>query len=278
MARPTAIQLLRFEDGQTRRTEDQLVLEEPLQISLSYYFKQSRATKNLAITMRTPGHDLDLTAGFLFTEGIVRHRQELIGLRHLGPGPESNEVMADLSPEVDVAEERLNRNFYTTSSCGICGKASIEALQVDSAASPPLDAPCVTAALLASLPDSMRLAQQTFAETGALHACGLFDSNGNLLLVREDVGRHNAVDKVIGAEFLAARTPLLASILVLSGRAGFELIQKAAVAAVPVVVAVGAPTSLAVETARRFGMTLAGFARDGRCNVYSGEQRVRRES
>lgn len=273
----SAIQLLRFNNGHTHRSSDQLVIEEPLQISLSYSFKQTRVSKDLTVTMRTPGHDLELTAGFLFTEGIVRHRHELADLRFLGPG-ESNEVMAELATDVDVVSERLNRNFYTTSSCGICGKASMEALEVGVYGEIPVSEPVVHAAMLATLPDQMRVVQETFSETGALHACGLFDGSGGLRLVREDVGRHNAVDKVIGAEFLAGRTPLSGSILVLSGRAGFELIQKAAVAGVPVVVAVGAPTSLAVETARRFGMTLAGFAREGRCNVYSGEQRVREDS
>ncbi len=274
--RTSKYNVLRVDGTKAARSDDRVVVEEPLQIALSYSFKDARIVKDLAVTMRTPGHDLELTAGFLFTEGIVRRRNELVDLRFVGPG-ESNEVMAELSSGVDVDAQRLNRNFYTTSSCGVCGKASIDSLQVTGVDDIALNGPSVRASMLMALPGCMLRAQQTFAETGGLHACGLFDAQGSLQFVREDVGRHNAVDKVIGAEFLDGRTPMSSSILVLSGRAGFELIQKAAVAGVPIVVAVGAPTSLAIDTARRFGMTLAGFARNGRCNLYSGEQRVERE-
>jgi FdhD protein len=235
--------------------EDLLAVEEPLQIRVN--------GRDLSITMRTPGHDLELAAGFLFTEGILKTRDDLIAME----GHE-NSVSLTLADGVDSGTAR---NFYTTSSCGVCGKASIESLRASGCSMLPHGR--VEREVIHTLPEKLRAAQSVFDHTGGLHGAALFDSSGVLELVREDVGRHNAVDKLIGASFLDGRVPLSDRILMLSGRASFELVQKAVMAGIPVVAAVGAPSSLAVETARRFGMTLAGFVRNGRFNVYSGVSR-----
>jgi FdhD protein len=236
--------------------EDLLAVEEPLQIRVN--------GRDLSITMRTPGHDLELAAGFLFTEGILKARADVLAIE----GRE-NTVMLTLADGVDAGTAR---NFYTTSSCGVCGKASIESLRASGCSMLPSGR--VERDVIHSLPDKLRAAQSVFDHTGGLHGAALFDAHGVLELVREDVGRHNAVDKLIGASFLEGRVPLSDCILMLSGRASFELVQKAVMAGIPVVAAVGAPSSLAVETARRFGMTLAGFVRNGRFNVYSGVSRL----
>jgi len=235
--------------------EDLLAVEEPLQIRVN--------GRDLSITMRTPGHDLELAAGFLFTEGILKTRDDVLAIE----GHE-NTVSLTLADGVDPGTAR---NFYTTSSCGVCGKASIESLRASGCSMLPHG--YVAREVIHTLPEKLRAAQAVFDHTGGLHGAALFDSSGNLELVREDVGRHNAVDKLIGASFLEGRVPLSDRILMLSGRASFELVQKAVMAGIPVVAAVGAPSSLAVETARRFGMTLAGFVRNGRFNVYSGVSR-----
>ena len=213
--------------------------------------------------MRTPGHDRELAAGFLFTEGILKARVDVVAI-----DSDENVVSLTLAEGVEIPAAR---NFYTSSSCGVCGKASIESLH---AAGCRMPARCeVARKVIHGLPEKLRAAQAAFEHTGGLHGAGLFDLAGNLQMVREDVGRHNAVDKLIGAAFLDERLPLGGRILMLSGRASFELVQKAAMAGIPVVAAVGAPSSLAVETARRFGMTLAGFVREGRFNIYSGVSR-----
>ncbi len=240
--------------------QDLLAVEEPLEIRLG--------ESPLSITMRTPGHDSELAAGFLFTEGILSGAgqiQDVVCSR--------NSVGVHLKPEVDVDLDRLKRHFYTTSSCGVCGKASIEALRMQ--ACPALhESPAVASAVIHALPAVLREDQRVFDRTGGLHGAALFDSSGKLLLVREDVGRHNAVDKLIGAELFAGHLPLNEKVLLVSGRASFELVQKALMAGVPILAAVGAPSSLAVETARRFNMTLLGFVRDGRFNIYSGASRI----
>ena len=233
---------------------DLVAVEEPLEIRVD--------GRPLAVTMRTPGHDEELALGFLFGEGLIDEA------RDAGP-------TADLAANtVDVAGPLLRepgeRRFYATSSCGICGKGALEEVEVQSAPLP--DGPRIPRALLASLPD--RLRQPTFERTGGLHATALFDPGGELLIVREDVGRHNAMDKVVGRALLDGALPLGEWALCVSGRLSFELVQKAAVAGAPILVGVGAPSSLAVELARDRGMTLAGFARDGRVNLYSGAERV----
>jgi FdhD protein len=237
--------------------QDLLAVEEPLQIRVN--------GRDLSITMRTPGQDAELAAGFLFTEGILKTRADLMAV-----DCSENSVALTLADGVDTGTAR---NFYTTSSCGVCGKASIESLHAIGCAM--LSELEIRAEIIHHLPEKLRAAQSAFDRTGGLHAAALFDASGAMEAIREDVGRHNAVDKLIGAAFLESRLPLSHSILMLSGRASFELIQKAVMAGIPVVAAVGAPSSLAVESARRFGMTLLGFVRDERFNIYTGLSRLR---
>jgi FdhD protein len=240
--------------GHTDPRPDLVPTEEPLEIRVG--------ERALAVTMRTPGDDFDLAAGFLFTEGVIKSGGEIESIREWGS---PNVVRVALREGVSVDWQRLQRHFYATSSCGVCGKTSIDALRV--ATTPVDDDVRVSAALLATLPDALRRAQRTFEATGSIHAAGAFTRDGALLCAREDVGRHNAVDKVIGAMLREGRR---AEVMVLSGRAGFEVVQKCVVARIPVVAAVGGPTSLAVALAREFRITLAGFVRDGHFNLYSG--------
>jgi FdhD protein len=220
--------------------------------------------------MRTPGHDPELAVGFLFTEGIIQGGHQIRDVQ-----ASKNSITVLLNPDVEIDFERLQRNFYTTSSCGVCGKASIEALRMQGCPVLPRSLAAVEAAVIHRLPQAQRDEQAVFERTGGLHAAALFDFQGNLILLREDVGRHNAVDKLIGAEMLAGRIPLDDKLLLVSGRASFELAQKALMAGIPILAAVGAPSSLAVETAQRFNMTLLGFVRDGRFNIYSGASRIK---
>ena len=274
----------------SRQVLDQLAIEEPLEIQLTHGPWNSRQTTSISITMRTPGNDFDLAAGFLKTEGVVRSANDIEHIAYAShavsestqfplilndsrPNSKHNIVRVDLATGVTVSLASLQRNFYTTSSCGICGKASLLALRT-------VCPPRVTinfrvdAQVLHSLPGRLRSSQGVFDRTGGLHGAGLFDSTGDLLALREDVGRHNAVDKLIGSEFLASRTPLLERILLLSGRASFELLQKALMGGIPMVAAVGAPSSLAVEVAKEFDITLVGFLRDGHFNIYHGSKRI----
>lgn len=253
---------------------DVLAVEEPLEIRLGIYEKEKLTHRAISITMRTPDHDFELGAGFLFTEGILQNSSQIAQIKHCGKIGESftNTVRIDLQKDVKIDFKRLERHFYTSSSCGVCGKSSIEALQtgvkkVESNLK-------IKAGLIHQLPEILRESQTVFNETGGLHASALFDENGNLDIVREDVGRHNALDKVIGAKFLANQTLLSDKILLVSGRTSFELVQKALMAGIPILAAVGSPSSLAVELAREFGMTLVGFVRDNRFNIYCGEERV----
>ncbi|MCL4103833.1 UNVERIFIED_CONTAM: hypothetical protein GTU68_029150 [Idotea baltica] len=228
--------------------------------------------------MRTPGHDLELGMGFLFTEGIVNHPDEIRRIEHcqLVKAAEEvgNVVKAELQPEIEPDMNRLQRHFYTTSSCGVCGKASIEALQdIACTVYPDLDFK-VTSDVIHSLPVKTRGGQTVFRHTGGIHATGLFDAEGNLEVLREDVGRHNALDKVIGHQFHQGKLPLSQTIALCSGRLGFELVQKSLRAGIPILCAVGAPSSLAVKLAREYGMTLVGFVRDGRFNIYAGADRI----
>ncbi len=265
-------------DAASEPIDDSLAVEEPLEIRLGHAGSSGFTTTSLAVTMRTPGADLDLAAGFLFTEAIIRSRADIARIAHAGPSRgrarTRNIVRVDLQSGVPVDLARLRRNFPVSSSCGVCGKASIEALAVRGCAALPASSPRVPAQVLAALPESLRAAQPVFHQTGGLHAAGLFSSTGALLAVREDVGRHNALDKLIGAKLLDGDLPLPDSILVLSGRIGFELVQKALIARIPIVAAVGAPTSLAVELAREFDITLAGFIRPAGFNLYSAPQRI----
>jgi FdhD protein len=235
---------------------DRVAVEEPLEIRV--------AGEALAITMRTPGHDEELAVGFLHGEGLLAGP-----VRHVGPTPDLVANVVDV--DAPLAHRPQARRFYTTSSCGVCGKGALEEVAVHADPLPP--GPIVERALLAALPDGLR--QPGFEVTGGLHATGLFDATGTLLCVREDVGRHNAMDKVIGRALLDGALPLHGRLLCVSGRLSFELVQKAAVAGCPILVGVGAPSSLAVELAADRGMTLCGFARHGKVNVYTGTERVR---
>ena len=257
---------------------DVLAAEEPLEIRIGYGPVGQREHRTLSITMRTPGHDFELAAGFLLTEGIIRSRQDLQGIIYCPDVEKEDErenvVRAELAPTATPDLPRLERHFYTSSSCGVCGKTSIEAVHAASCPVLPKNAPHVDPAIIHQLPARQRAAQALFEQTGGLHAAALFSPGGKLLLLREDVGRHNALDKVIGAALFQEILPLHNSILLVSGRASFELVQKAAVAGIPVLAAVGAPSSLAVKAAQDFGMTLCGFVRQGRYNVYCGEERL----
>lgn len=267
------IQIQKFSaDKSVKNATDALAVEEPLEIRLGFG-KQHRA---VSITMRTPEADAELAAGFLFTEGILESPNQIKLIKHCGKFPNNqNTIRIDLAENASVDFKKLERNFYTTSSCGVCGKSSLEALTVAGAkAILQTNFPCISAEIIHALPEILRKNQTVFAETGGLHAAALFDSSGNLIDLKEDVGRHNAVDKLIGKQFLENNLPLAGKILFLSGRASFELIQKAVMAQIPVICAVGAPSSLAVEAAREFNLTLLGFVRENRFNVYSGNERI----
>lgn len=275
----------------SQRAEETLAVEEPLEIQLGYGTASSREVKSISVTMRTPGHDFELAAGFLMTEGVVRDSNDIdsifyttnsnmhdiekdgVGLTTLPYQPEKNIVRVELSTSATVSLANLERNFYTTSSCGICGKASLLALET---VCPPrrINDFYISAEILYLLPARLREAQRVFDRTGGLHGAGLFNAAGDLLLLREDVGRHNAVDKLLGAEFLEDSTPLRESLLLLSGRASFELLQKALMGGIAMVASVGAPSSLAVQVARRFDITLVGFLRESHFNIYHGAKHV----
>lgn len=256
---------------------DVLAAEEPLEIRLIWFQDAVEVRKSVAVTMRTPGADFELACGFLHGEGIIGGRDDVVDVSYCTDESEPqlfNIVNVTLRPGLRLDIARLERHFYTTSSCGICGKAALEALEVQGC-SPLPGGQVVPAGLIRSLPGELRRAQAIFQQTGGLHASGLFDLAGTLLLLHEDVGRHNALDKVIGASLLAGHLPLDERMVLLSGRASFELMQKALVARIPIVVAVGAPSSLAVQTARAFNMTLVGFANADGFTIYAGADRVR---
>ncbi|HVW12171.1 MAG TPA: formate dehydrogenase accessory sulfurtransferase FdhD [Mucilaginibacter sp.] len=265
-----------IDDGAVKRS-DALAVEEPLEIRLEYGPKENRQVKNISVTMRTPGNDAELAAGFLFTEGIIRTREDILSAGHCFTGcNENKENVIEVKLKEDVTPNLSNteRNFYTTSSCGVCGKASIGAIKTVSALRTSSTANAIAAEILCQLPETLKQHQQVFADTGGLHASALFDKKGSLLMVREDVGRHNALDKLIGASLKEGMVPLDQHILLLSGRASFELVQKAAMAGINIIAAVGAPSSLAVQLAEEFNITLIGFLRGNRFNIYSVENRV----
>ncbi len=252
--------------GESRN--DELVVEEPLEIRLIHGPLQRRLRSRLTVTMRTPGHDADLAMGLLASEGIITARSDVIDIT---PMQEENVLRVDLAPGVVVDREKLDRMFAATSSCGLCGKTMLDSIEMH--CDPIATKMTVSATVIGELPRTVRDAQPMFNRTGGVHAAALFNASGELLLIREDVGRHNAVDKVLGAELIAGGTDR-ERILFVSGRAGFELVQKAAMLGVPVMVAVGAPTTLAVDLAERVGLTLVGFVRDGRGNCYSHSGRI----
>lgn len=254
---------------------DLLAVEEPLEIRLGFGPIHDRQQRPVSVTMRTPGNDDELAMGFLFTEGIIHQPSDVVSCRHCvqDAHKEGNVIRVELHPDVVVDWSRLSRNTFTSSSCGLCGKATIESVMAISPG--PLSSDlAVEPAMLHGLSSRVREVQRAFAYTGGIHAAALFDSDGTLRLVREDIGRHNALDKLIGAAFWQNWLPLSQSGIFLSGRIGVELVQKSWLAGVPLLAAVGAPSSLAVQMAQEAGMTLAGFVRDGRFNLYSGAQRV----
>ncbi len=271
----TEIQKVSLNDS-IKTENDTLAVEEPLEIRLGFNKNKKQIHKAVSITMRTPGNDFELAAGFLFTEGILTSKEQIKSIKHCGKFPNNqNTVRIDLSEKTEINLEKLQRNFYTTSSCGVCGKSSLEALNVAGAkAVSDENAAQISAEIIHDLPKKLLEKQTVFGETGGLHAAALFDFSGNLIDLKEDVGRHNAVDKLIGKQFLDNNLPCSEKILFLSGRASFELIQKAVMAEIPVVCAVGAPSSLAVEAAREFNITLLGFVRDGRFNIYTSAKRI----
>lgn len=254
-----------------------MAVEEPMELRLEFTRGGARETRTVTVTMRTPGHDFELAAGFLFAEGILGGREEIREITYCRDGElqEYNVVSLRLHDAASFDTSLLTRNFYTSSSCGVCGQGSLEAVEVRGCAPLPMNGLRVDAPVVARLPEALLEEQEGFRRTGGLHAAGICDGEGRLLVLREDVGRHNAVDKAVGWSLLGGSLPLDDSILVVSGRTSFEILQKALAARIPMVVAVGAPSSLAVELARRFGMTLAGFTREGGFNVYAGGERIR---
>ena len=261
-------QVSEWDDGKLRRKDDYLAAEEPLEIRVG--------DEPLSVTMRTPGHDRELAAGFLFTEGLIQRREQIVNLESAEPKDGTNRgnvIQAELAPDAAPDFVKMKRHFFAASSCGICGKASIDSIRARLLAAPNPDFR-LDAELLVRLPDALRSSQDVFQRTGGLHAAALFDPRGKLLVLREDIGRHNAVDKVIGWALLEGHVPLADSVLLVSGRGGFEIVQKAIIAGVPVVASVSAPSSLAVQLARELRLTLIGFLRGRRFVIYAGEERV----
>ena len=265
--------------GASQQPRDDLVaIEEPLEIRLGHATSGVREDSSVSITMRTPGSDAELATGFLYTEAIIKSAADIALVKHCGPpAPDTgshNVIRVELEPGVDVDLERLQRHFYTTSSCGVCGKTSLDALRTCGAADQPLTTTRFSKAVLTALPDRLRAAQKTFAATGGLHAAAAFDTAGKLVACHEDIGRHNAVDKVIGELLSRGLLPATDLGLIVSGRASFELLQKAVMAGMPVLAAVSAPSSLAVDLAREFNVTLIGFLRGDTFNIYSAKERI----
>lgn len=269
--RSQAVDVARMRDQLRESVDDRVAVEEPLEIRLGYGVAGERRTSSVSITMRTPCDDEDLATGFLFTEGIVQSADDIALVK---PCQGDNTVRVELEDGVIVDLERLQRHFYTTSSCGVCGKASLDALYAQGARAPGVTKAAFRQDVLVTIPEKLRAAQATFEETGGLHAAAAFTPQGELVVVREDVGRHNAVDKVIGALLMQDALPAASLGLVVSGRASFELMQKTLLAGMPLLAAVSAPSSLAVELAREFNVTLIGFLRGDTFNVYAGEERL----
>jgi FdhD protein len=271
------LQVKKYERNQINESPDLVAVEEPLEIRVGYGPEHKRKEIQLAVTMRTPGHDLELVTGFLFTEGIIQGVKDVLSIRHCVQVKEEeagNVVRAELSPTLEIDEKQWSRHFYVSSSCGVCGKSSMEA--VKTIACPILNSNLqVAAEIIHQLPVKLREMQTVFEHTGGLHAAALFSPEGNLLLMREDVGRHNAMDKLVGAALTAGSLPLENYLVLLSGRTSFELVQKALMAGIPLLAAVGAPSSLAVDLAKEFDLTLLGFVRDHRFNIYTGADRIK---
>lgn len=257
--------VLRYVDGKAKSAPDELAIEEPLEIRV-----RGRA---VSVTMRTPGHDDELAAGFLLSEGMIRTRQDVLKIECCDRNEDGNLLNVVMAPEVTVDFEKLTRHIFASSSCGLCGKATIEAVRASFA--PVTSNVEIDANVLLSLPDRMREAQTTFARTGGIHAAAMFEPDGKLIVLREDVGRHNAVDKVLGFALRNNLLPLDRHVLVVSGRSSFEIVQKALAGTIAIVAAISAPSSLAVDFAQENGQTLVGFLREKRMNIYAHPQRIR---
>lgn len=275
-AKLSPVDIIKFTSVGSDHTPDLLAVEEPLEIRLGYGPKSDRRQKSISVTMRTPGNDFELVLGFLFTEGLIEHFDQVHHLKHCvglsNPNHDGNVVRVELGYDVAVDYNKLQRHFYTSSSCGVCGKSSIDAIEghcelITSRLE--LSTDVITKSV-----EVLREKQQVFDHTGGLHASGLFNAKGDLIAMREDVGRHNALDKLIGAAVIEKKLPLNDYFILLSGRTSFELVQKSLLAGVPVVAAVGAPSSLAVTLSKQFGQTLLGFVKEHRFNIYCGEQRI----
>ncbi len=270
--------MIEFAGADCQSRADQVVVEEPMEIRVVFGPANKRSMRSVSITMRTPGNDEELAAGFLFTESILESPDQIAGIQVRGVDPDGQEtgniVRVDIRPDVEIELGKLQRHFFTTSSCGVCGKASLEALNVQGLKPFQGDQFQIAAAAVRLLPELLRNQQATFDRTGGLHAAGLINAAGKIVLSREDVGRHNAVDKLVGRCFLDGKTPLTEYGMIVSGRVSFEITQKALVAGLPLIVAVGAPSSLAIEMAQHYRMTLVGFASAQRFNVYAGADRM----
>ncbi len=276
----STVKLLKFFNNQSVQELDDLVAtEEPLEIRLGYGDSDNRQQKTISVTMRTPTDDFDLALGFLYSEGIIQSYEQVASIKHCvdaGKQATENIVRVELNPQVKVDNKLFQRNFYMTSSCGVCGKASIEAIQAMTCEvnkSQNTEKWKITPFIIHQLLNEMSMAQRAFTYTGGLHAAALFDKLGKIILIREDVGRHNALDKVIG-NALTQGLSLQDKIILMSSRASFELIQKVIMANIPIIATIGAPSSLAIDTAKRFDVTLLGFVKEDRFNVYSGVERI----
>lgn len=270
----TSARIVSFEDGAFSERIDSLATEEPLEIRVSI----AGRSKTVAVTMRTPGADFELAAGFLFGEGVISRREQIARISYCkddGLPAEQlyNIVIVELDPSLNPDLRPLDRHFYTSSACGVCGKANLEAIAMRGA-SRPAKGPRIGVDVLAALSDALKSSQRVFSRTGGLHSAGLFEADGSLITAREDVGRHNALDKLIGWAYLEGLLPLSGRIVMVSGRSSYELAQKCVTAGVPILCSVSAPSSLAVDVATEFGMTLVGFVRGERMNVYSGAERI----
>ena len=272
------IKVIKVQKEKAETVFDSLAVEEPLEIQIEYGAKKERLRKSISVTMRTPKHDTDLAIGFLFTEGII---SSFSSIKSVGPSLDAdakiniNALLVKLSEEVIVDLKKLERHFYTSSSCGVCGKSSIEAVQFNNFPALPTPTSMFEISNIHHFPNILRTQQSVFSKTGGLHAAALFDVEGNIHLLREDVGRHNAVDKLIGAAIAAGFFPLHQFLIMVSGRVSFELVQKSLMAGLPILAAVGAPSSLAVQLAEESGMTILGFVREERFNIYSHAERVK---
>jgi len=272
----TSANIIRIGPNGKEQLPDLVANEEPLEIRLGIGLAGQREQLNLSVTMRTPGHDKELALGFLYTESIISNFKDVTSIEYcetVKPDEVGNVLRIELTSNIQINEDKLSRHFYTSSSCGVCGKSSIEAISVP-VVSVKVDFAPIGAHLVCKLPNLLEEAQKVFEHTGGLHACGLFDKKGNLLKLREDVGRHNAVDKLIGALLIENTLPMIDSILMLSGRISFELVQKAARAGIQFIAAIGAPSSLAIQMAKKHQITMVGFLKNSSFNIYSGSERI----